>query len=77
VAGQQPERESPALSRYIWDEEHVVELKARLNQPSDGDGISVGPVKPGVCKIVLPLGEDLRQRIYRRGVGPRPDLAAD
>jgi len=61
--------ENPALSRYHYaDEEHVFDLTVHLNAPSNGDGISVGPKRPGVCKIVLPLGENLRQKIYWREV---------
>jgi hypothetical protein len=73
VADRQPAG-NPALSHYhIADEEHVFDLRVHLNEPSNGDGITVGPTKPGICKIVLPLGEDLRQRIYWREVGPGGD----
>jgi hypothetical protein len=61
--------ENPAHSYYHYaDEEHVFDLTVHLNAPSNGDGISVGPTKPGICKIVLPLGQDLRQKIYWREV---------
>jgi hypothetical protein len=61
--------ENQRLSRYHHaDEEHVFDLTVHLNTPADGDGISVGPTKPGICKIVLPLGESMRQKIYWREV---------
>jgi hypothetical protein len=53
----------------------VFDLTVHLNTPSEGQGITVGPVKPGICKIVLPLGEDLRQKIYWREVRGGDDAA--
>jgi hypothetical protein len=64
--------EQPGVSRYYDDHtEHVFRLKVYVNEPSAGDGISIGvgstgPRKVGVCKIVLPNLESLRRRIAWR-----------
>jgi hypothetical protein len=64
--------EQPDGSRYYFDHsERVFRLKVYVNEPSKGDGISIGvgspgPHKLGICKIVLPNLESLRQRVIWR-----------
>lgn len=71
---------NPERSRFYYDHtEWVFDLKVHLNEPADGGGIAVGrgsphPKQIGVCKIVLPVMDSLRQRVYWREA---PDRTAD
>lgn len=66
--------ELPTRSRYYIDhEERVFRLKVYVNEAPAADGISIGlgspgPRKVGICKVVLPNLESLRQRVAWREV---------
>jgi hypothetical protein len=59
--------ETKAKSRYgFFDEVRVYSINVYLNAEPKGDGIKIAPKKFGVCRLILPVGAFLSQRISWR-----------